>query len=253
MEKSNPVPDYLRVGLKVLFVGFNPSVRSGETGHHYANPNNRFWNILFRAGLTPRKYSPDEDSRLLELGYGLTNIVERPTPAAADITPDEYVQGRETLGRKIIHYQPRVVCYVGKGVYDEYRKFTSSPYLADYLAKTGVTHNRLKPPPYGEEDSSGKAHQQDFSRLPGRKGTQGSSAIYKSCPSCERDLRRPSVMKNASRTKRRDRVAWGIQEEPVIPGIVDFVAPSSSGLVRMGMDQVVAIYRQLAELISSLR
>ena len=179
MVKSGAVPDYLREGLKVLFVGFNPSIRSAETGHHYANPNNRFWNILYKAGLTPRRYAPEEDHLLLELGYGLTNIVKRPTPGSVDITREEYAAGREVLSRKIASYRPRVVCYVGKGVYNEYRK------------KQGV-----------------------------------------------------------SRTGKTCWVSWGVQEEPVIPGVVDFVAPSSSGLVRMGMDQVVAIYRQLAELIS---
>ena len=79
---QRPVPDYLRPGLKILFVGFNPSLRSAEVGHHYANPNNRFWTIIYRAGLTTRKYLPQEDHRLLELGYGFTNIVERPTPVS---------------------------------------------------------------------------------------------------------------------------------------------------------------------------
>ena len=41
-----PIPDHIKENLKVLFVGFNPSIRSSETGHHYANPTNRFWTIL---------------------------------------------------------------------------------------------------------------------------------------------------------------------------------------------------------------
>lgn len=69
------ISDHLKENLDILFVGFNPSIRSGETGHHYANPNNRFWKILFESGLTPRKYEPTEDSSLLDLGYGFTNIV----------------------------------------------------------------------------------------------------------------------------------------------------------------------------------
>ena len=42
-----PIPDHLANNLQILFVGFNPSIRSAETGHHFANPNNRFWKILF--------------------------------------------------------------------------------------------------------------------------------------------------------------------------------------------------------------
>ena len=67
--------DHIKEDLDLLFIGFNPSIRSGETGHHYANPNNRFWRIIHEAGLTPRKYQPIEDHSLLELGYGFTNIV----------------------------------------------------------------------------------------------------------------------------------------------------------------------------------
>ncbi|WP_006524733.1 mismatch-specific DNA-glycosylase [Desulfoscipio gibsoniae] len=69
-----PVPDVLKKNLKIIFVGFNPSIRSSETGHHFANPSNRFWNILYRAGLTSRKYRPEEDVGLLKLGYGMTNM-----------------------------------------------------------------------------------------------------------------------------------------------------------------------------------
>lgn len=194
----------------VVFVGFNPSIRSAETGHHYANPTNRFWSILFQAGLTPHKYAPEEDSHLLDLGYGLTNIVERPTPSAADITREEYAAGREVLGRKIVRYRPQVVCYVGKGVFQEYRKLGDSSFLSCHRTAVDAKQGQQNVP----------------------------------LPSGKQDVFRPG---------RRREISWGIQEEYVIPGIVDFVAPSSSGLVRMGMEQVVAFYRQLAELISRLQ
>lgn len=159
------IPDHIAPGLRILFVGFNPSIRSGETGHHYANPRNRFWTILHQAGLTPRLYKADEDGSLLELGYGFTNIVARPTGTAAEITANEYAEGREALRRKIEKYRPRIVCFVGKGVYEAY-------------------------------------------------------------------------------SGRRD-VAWGFQAEPVVPGVREFVAPSSSGLVRMKLDEIVRLYLQL--------
>jgi len=165
-----PIPDRLQEELKIIFVGFNPSVRSGQTGHHYANPNNRFWKILSESGLTPRKYQPDEDKELLQLGYGLTNIVARPTASAAEITKREYAEGRQALLDKILSYQPKIVCFVGKGVYREYSGQKTIP--------------------------------------------------------------------------------WGIQQEAMVPGVIDFVAPSSSGLVRMKPADVVAIYTRLNELIN---
>lgn len=164
-----PISDHLKEGLFILFVGFNPSIRSSETGHHYANPNNRFWTILYKAGLTPRKFSSEEDGMLLEYGYGFTNIVSRPTKTAEEITKEEYKKGREELRQKIKYFKPKVVCFVGKGVYQQY---------------------------------SG-----------------------------------------------RQKVSWGLQEESVVEGTLDFVAPSSSGLVRMKLDDIVSIYADLTNLI----
>jgi TDG/mug DNA glycosylase family protein len=161
----NPIPDHLDYGLAVLFIGYNPSVRSGETGHHYANPSNRFWKIIHEAGLTSRKYKPEEDGDLLKLGYGFTNIVSRPTKTAAEITKEEYKSGRMRLIGTIGTYRPKVACFVGKGVYEQYS---------------------------------------------GRSG-----------------------------------IDWGEQPDPVVPGVVEFVAPSSSGLVRMTTGEITDIFRRL--------
>jgi TDG/mug DNA glycosylase family protein len=36
----------LEENLDVIFIGFNPGIKSGTTGHHYANPNNHFYKLL---------------------------------------------------------------------------------------------------------------------------------------------------------------------------------------------------------------
>ena len=169
MEELNPIPDHIAPGLSILFVGFNPSVRSSETGHHYANPSNRFWKILHLTKLTPRLYGPEEDGELLSLGYGFTNIVPRPTRTAQEITREEYDQGRQMLLAKLMNYRPKTVCFVGKGVYEQFAR---------------------------------------------RKTDQ-----------------------------------WGFQPEALrhVPGVREFVGPSSSGLVRMKLDEMVDIYRELSE------
>jgi len=167
------IADHMKHNLSILFIGFNPSLRSGEVGHHYANPRNRFWQILYQAGITPRLYHPEEDGDLLELGYGFTNIVSRPTRGAEDILPEEYQEGRQELRRKLALYQPSIACFVGKGVYTQYSQRKQAP--------------------------------------------------------------------------------WGFQEEPVTPGIHEFVAPSSSGLVRIPMDDIVHIYKQLRKRIPADR
>ncbi|WP_375104880.1 mismatch-specific DNA-glycosylase [Paenibacillus sp. RS8] len=163
------IPDHLDHGLQIVFIGFNPSIRSGELGHHYANPRNNFWRILQQSGLTPRLYDASEDGELLKLGYGFTNIVARPTRGIDDITREEYNEGRELLRSKLELYRPQVACFVGKGVYTEF--------------------------------------------------------------------------------SRRKKVDWGFQGDvsPTVDGVREFVAPSSSGLVRMPMDEIIRIYSRLAE------
>jgi TDG/mug DNA glycosylase family protein len=66
--------DLLKPDLKLLFCGYNPSLVSGCTGYHYAHPGNRFWRVLFAAGITDRLYRPEEDAQLLNLGIGFTRV-----------------------------------------------------------------------------------------------------------------------------------------------------------------------------------
>ncbi|MNY13090.1 G/U mismatch-specific DNA glycosylase [compost metagenome] len=88
--------------------------------------------------------------------------MSRPSLTAAEITADEYREGRLILKEKITTYRPKVVCFVGKGVYEQYS---------------------------------------------GRRG-----------------------------------MTWGIQPNPMVDGVIDYVCPSSSGLVRMKLEEMVAIY-----------
>ncbi len=110
-------PDLLRPGLKLLVCGYNPSLRSGVVGHHYAHPGNRFWRAIYMAGITERLYAPDEDRALLDLGIGFTNLVARPTRRADELTKDEIREGAETLRLTLERLRPRAVAYTGIGVY----------------------------------------------------------------------------------------------------------------------------------------
>ncbi len=109
--------DILAPDLKILFVGFNPSPRSGETGHHYAGPGNQFWRLLHESGLTPRRLRPDECTLLPEFGLGSTNLVSRPTRTAAELSKAELRAGAPRMRDLVGRYRPQVVAYTGKGVY----------------------------------------------------------------------------------------------------------------------------------------
>jgi TDG/mug DNA glycosylase family protein len=92
-------------------------VYSAAVGHHFARPGNRFWTALYAAGFTPRIFRPVEDRRLLELGFGLTNIAPRASARADELTAEELVEGRHRLQRKVRRYAPRWVAILGIGAY----------------------------------------------------------------------------------------------------------------------------------------
>ncbi|MFB5192853.1 mismatch-specific DNA-glycosylase [Alicyclobacillus fastidiosus] len=167
---TTPKTELLKPGLRLLFIGFNPSPTSAQTGWNYAGPNNRFYRILHESGLTDRLYAPSESRQLFDkYDYGFTNLVLRPTPRASDVTAQEYREGATRLRTTLETYQPTFACFVGKGVYQQYA--------------------------------------------------------------------------------RKQKVSWGFQ--PADPSIHTrlFVAPGTSGLVRMKLAEQVAIYRQLAEAV----
>lgn len=111
------VPDLVAPGLSILFCGINPGLYSAAVGHNFARPGNRFWPVLHAAGFTPRRFRADEERELLSLGYGITNLVARPSAAAAELSADEVRAGARRLRRKVLRYRPRCVAFCGLGAY----------------------------------------------------------------------------------------------------------------------------------------
>nr|WP_279665307.1 mismatch-specific DNA-glycosylase [Ectobacillus ponti] len=99
--------------MKVLFCGINPGRISAIKGYHYANPANLFWRGLYEGGLTPRQLLPEETAELLEYGYGITDLVARPTRSSGDLTAKDFEAGREQFVGLVQTYQPRFVCFNG--------------------------------------------------------------------------------------------------------------------------------------------
>jgi TDG/mug DNA glycosylase family protein len=113
-----PLPDYVRAGLKLLFVGINPGLISAAAGHYYVNPRNLFWRFLHDAGLTPIRLKAEDDFRLPSFGYGITDIVKRPSKGASDLSFKEFVAGRWRLERIVQEFRPRAVCFNGKTAFE---------------------------------------------------------------------------------------------------------------------------------------
>ncbi|GHF11655.1 mismatch-specific DNA-glycosylase [Amycolatopsis deserti] len=104
-------------GLDVLFCGINPGLYSGATGYHFARPGNRFWPALHASGFTPRRFDPSEQHELLALGLGITNVVNRATARADELTGDELRAGGLRLAEKAARYRPRWLAVVGITAY----------------------------------------------------------------------------------------------------------------------------------------
>jgi len=111
------VSDVIAPDLRVLFCGINPGLYSGYTGHHFARPGNRFWPTLYAAGFTDRLLLPAEERELLRWGLGITNLVERATAAADELTAEELAAGGQKLLAKIRAYRPKVVAILGISAY----------------------------------------------------------------------------------------------------------------------------------------
>jgi len=87
------LPTYIKRDGIVLFCGINPGRVSATAGYHYANPGNLFWRGLYEGGLTPYQLRPEETSALLEFGYGITDLVYRPTRSANELTEQDFAEG----------------------------------------------------------------------------------------------------------------------------------------------------------------
>jgi len=111
------VDDVIDRGLRVLFCGINPGLYSGAVGHHFARPGNRFWPALHAGGFTDGQLSPFEERKLLDYGLGVTNLVNRATARASELTAAQLRGGGAALTQKVRRYQPTALAVLGLTAY----------------------------------------------------------------------------------------------------------------------------------------
>ena len=174
--------DRIERDLRILFVGINPGVRSALTGHHFAGYSNRFWKLLWESKLVPEPITYAEDHRLLEWGFGITNLVARPSPGIDDLAPPEYIAGWHILERKIKKYRPRLVALVGVTLYR-----VIQPLLADDADKN--TRGRLRTAPLTTGLRPETIHQARIYVLPNPSG-RNANFTYDEMRRAFRGLRR---------------------------------------------------------------
>jgi double-stranded uracil-DNA glycosylase len=111
------VPDVLAPGLKAVFCGINPGRASAAARAAFANPRNDFWRLLHAAGFTPRLLAPEEQAKLLDFGYGLTNAARRTTRGSSELRAADFAGAVERLAAIAEDLRPLAIAFVGKAAY----------------------------------------------------------------------------------------------------------------------------------------
>jgi TDG/mug DNA glycosylase family protein len=117
------VEDLVGPGLKLLFVGINPGLWTAAVKTHFAHPTNRFYPALAAAGITAYEVdrvagmSDDDRAHMIARGVGITNLVRRASPRAAELSPEELREGGARLQRFVAERRPAVVAVAGVTAY----------------------------------------------------------------------------------------------------------------------------------------
>ena len=117
------LPDLIAEGVRLLFVGINPGLRSVAVQGHFAPRGNRFYPALLRAGITDHLIdasaglTASDRDYLLGRGVGITSLVAGATASAGELGPAELAEGARTLAGKVGRFRPRVVAILGITAY----------------------------------------------------------------------------------------------------------------------------------------
>jgi TDG/mug DNA glycosylase family protein len=121
--RDSSVPDLIGPDLKLLFVGINPGLWTAATQTHFCHPGNRFYPALRLAGIIDRdldrgKPMTEQDrAYLMQRGIGITNLVNRATARADELSPAELRAGRTRLDEFVALHHPVVVAIAGLTAY----------------------------------------------------------------------------------------------------------------------------------------
>jgi double-stranded uracil-DNA glycosylase len=111
-RQTEILPDVLAPGLRVVFCGVAPGRVSAARRAYYAGPGNKFWPMLHKTGLTPRRFTPQEYPEVLALGIGLTDVCK--TAFGADNELARAAFDPAGFMRKMERYRPRAIAFDGK-------------------------------------------------------------------------------------------------------------------------------------------
>lgn len=124
------LPELLAPELDIVFVGINPSLYAVARGHYFARPQNRFWPAFSRSRISETMRSevgvsllrPEHDVLLPHFGFGLTDLVRRPTAQAGHLKPSEFRDSAPDLRERLLKVRPKLICFHGMMSYRPFLK-----------------------------------------------------------------------------------------------------------------------------------
>ena len=160
--RETPMRLPARLGPKprILFVGINPSLTSARVGHHFASPGNPFYRLLHAAGFVPTPMTFVDDVRLPDFGLGLTNIAERATREASELT-----RGRLRARAKAAGAADRRGAAGGGGVRGRHRVSTVLRTVGQLWSRRQARAHRRRG---GLRGAESERPERGLSRLPGQ-------------------------------------------------------------------------------------
>jgi double-stranded uracil-DNA glycosylase len=125
------LPDHLRHGLDIVFVGINPSLYSVDQGHYFARPTSRFWpafsqSVLsapIRKSLKKERLAPEDDRALLRFGIGFTDVIKVPSRSASSLRPRDFRVWTPRLLARLERFRPRLACFHGVTGYRGFARY----------------------------------------------------------------------------------------------------------------------------------
>jgi TDG/mug DNA glycosylase family protein len=106
------LPDVLVPGLRLVVCGTAPGTRSAREQAYYAHPQNEFWGVMHRGGVTPHRLTPDQYPELPRFGVGLTDICKYAFGADSDLAREDF--DAAGLAEKIKAAAPDILAFNGK-------------------------------------------------------------------------------------------------------------------------------------------
>ncbi|MBE1490726.1 mismatch-specific DNA-glycosylase [Plantactinospora soyae] len=117
--RGGTLPDLVEPGVRLLFVGVNPGLRTVAVQAHFGRRGNRFYPALYQAGIVDRLIdasaglAPHDRAHLAARGVGITSLVAGATARADELSAAELVEGARSLTQRVARVGPKASAVLG--------------------------------------------------------------------------------------------------------------------------------------------